>query len=127
MRKLKSIEKDILNSSACILLYIEAWEKFILSIPDIKNLGSITQELIPESLKFIKNRKNYFALDKIIAMEKHIFIKNGEHTLKKDFFSNMEILKQIDDKSIIKNIAFSEYIFIEDQAINLLKENIKAI
>jgi hypothetical protein len=35
--------------------------------------------------------------------------------------------EKIDEKTVEKQVIFREYLFIEDQAINLMKENIKAI
>jgi hypothetical protein len=127
LRKLKSIEKDILQSGACIELSIKEWESFLLSTPDLKSPGNIALELIPKSLDFIREHKNYFMLDKVLAMEEEILLRHGKHSMKKEFYKGMEILKQLDEKTIIKNVIFSEYLFIEDQAINLLKENIKAV
>jgi hypothetical protein len=108
-------------------LSIKEWESFLLSTPDLKSPGNIALELIPKSLDFIREHKNYFMLDKVLAMEEEILLRHGKHSMKKEFYKGMEILKQLDEKTIIKNVIFSEYLFIEDQAINLLKENIKAV
>jgi hypothetical protein len=43
------------------------------------------------------------------------------------FTAPFEITKQIDKKTVEKQVIFREYLFIEDQAIKLMKENIKAI
>jgi hypothetical protein len=127
LRKMKSIEKDILTNGVCIKLSTHAWQKFFFSLPDLTSVGELGIKLIRESLLYISDKSNYNLLDKIYALEDEILLRHGKHSTLKNFYASFEIMKQIDEETVEKHVIFREYLFIEDQAINLIKENIKAI
>jgi hypothetical protein len=127
LRKMKSIEKDILAYGVCIKLSTHAWQNYIFALPDLTSLGELGIKLIRESLLYITDKSNYNLLDKIYALEDEILLRHGKHSTLKNFYASFEIMKQIDEKTVEKQVIFKEYLFIEDQAINLMKENIKAI
>ena len=127
LRKIKSIEKDILGYGVCIKLTTQAWKKFLFALPDLSSLGELGIKLICESLHYISDKSNYNLLDKIYALEDEILLRHGKHSTLKNFYAPFEIMKQIDEETVEKQVIFREYLFIEDQAINLMKENIKAI
>ena len=127
LRKMKSIEKDILAYGVCIKLSMQAWQKYIFALPDLTSLGESGIKLIGESLLYITDKSNYNLLDKIYALEDEILLRHGKHSTLRNFYASFEIMKQIDEKTVEKQVIFREYLFIEDQAINLMKENIKAI
>jgi hypothetical protein len=126
-RKMRAIEKDILVNGVCINLSTEAWQEFLFELADIKSLGEFGIKLIRESLLFITDKSNYNLLDKIFALEDEILLRHGKHSTMKDFYSKREIMQQINEKTVVKQVIFRDYLFIADQAINLMKENIKAI
>ena len=127
LQKLKRIEKDILGSGASINLSIKAWEVYIFKIPNIVKLGELGRKLIHDTLQFVVEKSHYNLLDKVFALEDEILLMYGYHSTKKAFYKNMEIMQQTDEKNVIKHVIFREYLFIKDQALNLMNENINAI
>ncbi|MBK6836111.1 MAG: hypothetical protein IPG89_18295 [Bacteroidetes bacterium] len=66
LRKMKSIEKDILAHGVCISTLCKL-QKYIFALPDLTSLGESGIKLIGESLLYTTDKSNYNLLDKIYA------------------------------------------------------------
>ena len=125
--RMKATEKDMLAAGACINLSISHWENFLFSLPEVIAQGDFGKEILKEALKYVKDNGNYNVLEKIYAFEDAILATIGKQKGIKQFYGRLEIMEQTDEKTVTKHVIFREYMFIPDQAINLMKENIKAI
>lgn len=125
--RLKLIEKDMLAAGACINLSITRWENFLLDLPQVSEYGDYGKGIIRDALQFVKDKANYNVLEKLYAFEDAILASIGKHKALKEFYASAEIMEQKDAATVIKHVTFREYLFIKDQALNLLKENIRAI
>ncbi len=104
--QLKSIEKNMVDAGAVIELNTLEWEKYLVSLPLVKQYGDLATIIFTEGKEVMFEKKNYELLFCFAQMEEAIMNEVGKRRMEKEFYARVDVVVQKDEKLFIKNLGF---------------------
>ena len=112
LEKLQQIESQMIRLGCNIVQQTEEWEKHLYKLPEMEPyLQFGTKELIMEAKSMSLESKNFILIDILRKLENAILKEAGKRKAEKAFYSQVQIMQQIEENVVIKQVSFNEYDF----------------
>lgn len=112
LEKLQQIESQMIRLGCNIVQQTEEWETYLYKLPEMEAyLKFGTKELIMEAKSMSLESKNFILIDILRKLENAILKEAGKRKAEKAFYSQVQIMQQIEDNVVIKQVSFNDYDF----------------
>jgi hypothetical protein len=106
--QLSNIEKEIKDAGCKIIYSTEKWEKYLITLPELKQYDLIFPQMLKEAKEAIDGPSAAIVLDVLRQLEESAMKKIGKKECEGKFYSEVDIIEIADGNTLVKNARFNE-------------------
>ena len=106
--QLGNIEKEMKEAGCEIIYSTEKWEKYLITLPELKQYDLIFPQMLKEAKEAIDGPSAAIVLDVLRQLEESAMKKSGKKECEEKFYNEADIIEITDGNTLTKNVRFNE-------------------
>ncbi len=118
MKQLRHIESELRDSGCIIKQSTVEWEKYLFQVPEMEKYAGIAEQTFLLAKETAIKTKSYEVIKCLCKMETVLLDTIGKKKAEKEFYSKVDVIIQIDARTVLLNVGFNEFDFMIDEKIS---------
>jgi hypothetical protein len=115
MKQLRHIESQLRGHGCAIQQSTQEWEKYLYKAPEMEKYGDIAEQAFIMAKETALRTKNYEIIRCLCKMETALLDTLEKKKAEKEFYSKVDVISQIDERTVLLNVGFNEFDFMADE------------
>ena len=118
LKQLRHIEIKLKDLGCDIKQSTEEWEKYLYQVPEMEKYAGIAEQTFLLAKETAIKTKSYEVIKCLCKMETVLLDTIGKKKAEKEFYSKVDVIIQIDARTVLLNVGFNEFDFMIDEKIS---------